>query len=94
MREIEHFRTVGVREFREGLADFLNHPEPVAITRHGRTIGYFIPASDPKTALADLANLVRSADQVRSLLDRLGASEEDILHEFALRRKNSGRKSQ
>ena len=36
---------VGIREFREKLASYLLETEvPVAITRHGDTIGYYIPA--------------------------------------------------
>ena len=30
---------VGIREFRENLADYLESKTPVAITRHGATIG-------------------------------------------------------
>ncbi len=36
---------VGMREFRDNLATYLLESEtPVAITRHGDTVGYFIPA--------------------------------------------------
>jgi antitoxin (DNA-binding transcriptional repressor) of toxin-antitoxin stability system len=36
---------VGIREFRARLADFiLKGDRPVAVTRHGATVGYFIPA--------------------------------------------------
>jgi len=36
---------VGIREFREKLAAYLLEGDaPVAITRHGDTVGYFIPA--------------------------------------------------
>ena len=36
---------VGVREFREDLAEYLGSPAPVAITRPGRTVGYYISAN-------------------------------------------------
>ena len=35
---------VGIREFRSGLAEFIASANPVAVTRHGQTVGYFIPA--------------------------------------------------
>jgi PHD/YefM family antitoxin component YafN of YafNO toxin-antitoxin module len=36
---------VGIREFREKLASYvLESDTPVAITRHGDTVGYYIPA--------------------------------------------------
>jgi len=34
---------VGIREFRAGLAEFIASDTPVAVTRHGQTVGYFIP---------------------------------------------------
>ena len=34
---------VGIREFRAGLADYTDADAPVAMTRHGQTVGYFIP---------------------------------------------------
>ncbi|HEU4743525.1 MAG TPA: hypothetical protein VFS50_18195 [Meiothermus sp.] len=79
-------RQVGVREFREELAAFLNNPEPVAVTRHGRTIGYFIPAPDPERAKADLQTFLKSASRVEALLSELGVTEEEILDEFKQRR--------
>ena len=36
---------VGIREFRDKLASYLLESDvPVAITRHGDTVGYYIPA--------------------------------------------------
>lgn len=34
---------VGVREFRSGMAEYIASATPVAVTRHGQTVGYFIP---------------------------------------------------
>jgi hypothetical protein len=47
--------TVGIREFRENLAAYLLESDaPAAITRHGDTIGYFIPARHKRSeAVAD-----------------------------------------
>ena len=36
-------KSVGIREFRSGLADYIASETPVAITRHGQTVGFFIP---------------------------------------------------
>ena len=36
---------VGIREFREKLATYLlESDKPLAITRHGDTVGYYLPA--------------------------------------------------
>ena len=44
-RTMSKMRTtkIGIREFRSGLAEFLASASPVTVTRHGQTIGYFIP---------------------------------------------------
>lgn len=39
---------VGIREFRAGLADYIEAGAPVTVTRHGRTVGYFIPAKSDR----------------------------------------------
>ncbi|MFO1219362.1 MAG: type II toxin-antitoxin system Phd/YefM family antitoxin [Burkholderiaceae bacterium] len=41
---------VGIREFRSGLADFIAAAHPVAITRHGQTVAYLIPAPPSQEA--------------------------------------------
>ena len=45
---------VGVREFRERIASFLESDTPVAVTRHGETLGVYVPTrrKQPKTAIA------------------------------------------
>ena len=35
---------IGIREFREKLAGYLESDQPLAITRHGETLGFYIPA--------------------------------------------------
>jgi hypothetical protein len=35
---------VGMREFRENLAGYLESGRPLAIMRHGETLGFYIPA--------------------------------------------------
>jgi antitoxin (DNA-binding transcriptional repressor) of toxin-antitoxin stability system len=34
---------IGVRELREKLSSFLESSEPLEVTRHGQTIGFYIP---------------------------------------------------
>jgi hypothetical protein len=40
-------KTIGMREFREHLAKHMSEDTPLAIARHGLTIGYYIPAHRP-----------------------------------------------
>lgn len=85
-----HAQKVGIREFREKLASFLEASVPVAVTRHGETIGYYIPAH-PGKKTADLDALRRAARQLDALLAASGATEDELVNEFKeARRKPKG----
>lgn len=58
---------VGIREFRAGLADYVDADTPVAVTRHGQTVGYFIPVKRDREA--DVAALRAAAAKLHALLD-------------------------
>lgn len=73
--------TVGIREFREKLADYLESSAPVAITRHGETIGFYIPARRKRTE-EEKAALERAAAQLDKLLAARGATEDELVEEF------------
>ena len=83
---------VGIREFRENLSGYLESETPVAITRHGETIGFYIPARKT-TSEADLEALRRAGEQLDALIAASGSSEDEMAAEFkALRRtRRSGR---
>jgi hypothetical protein len=57
---------VGVREVRAGLADHIASEQPIAVTRHGQTVGLFIPvktdltADSPRSVILDATILVRA----------------------------------
>jgi antitoxin (DNA-binding transcriptional repressor) of toxin-antitoxin stability system len=72
---------VGIREFREKLTRFLEASGPVAITRHGETVGYYIPARASKSTV-HLAALRTAAAQLDALLVASGAGEEELVNDF------------
>jgi PHD/YefM family antitoxin component YafN of YafNO toxin-antitoxin module len=76
---------VGAREFREELARYLESESPLAITRHGRTVGYYIPARAPGDE-AELDSLRRAVERLEALLEEHGVSVEEVLREFRARR--------
>ena len=77
---------VGIREFREKLAAYLLESDaPVAITRHGDTIGYFIPARR-KRSVTERAALKQAAAQLDALLAAKGITEDELVAEFKFRR--------
>jgi antitoxin (DNA-binding transcriptional repressor) of toxin-antitoxin stability system len=68
--------SVGIREFRTRLAEYLlKSDKPVAVTRHGQTVGYFIPA---RAARADLDRAGFSEAQL-----------DDVTRDFRAWRKSS-----
>lgn len=83
---------VGIREFREKLSGFLESPKPVAITRHGQTIGFYVPARR-RPEEADLEALRRAGEQLSAWIERSGATEDELVSEFKTLRKTrrSGR---
>lgn len=73
---------VGMREFRDKLATYLLESEsPVAVTRHGDTVGYFIPARR-KRGDAEKAALQEAAARWQRILDAEGISEEEAVAGF------------
>jgi antitoxin (DNA-binding transcriptional repressor) of toxin-antitoxin stability system len=77
---------VGIREFRENLSGYLESATPVAITRHGQTIGFYVPARRQPDD-SDLEALRAAGERLSALLAASGASEEELVSEFkALRR--------
>ncbi len=84
---------VGIREFRENLADYLESKTPVAITRPGVTIGIYVPTK-PKSSQADLEALRTAGEKMQELIVAAGTSEDGIVADFKkLRRGRPTRKS-
>lgn len=71
---------VGIREFRAALADYIDADAPVAVTRHGQTVGYFIPAKSDRRA--DVAALRAAAAKLDALLDLDEAAVDAVVEEF------------
>ena len=73
---------VGIREFREKLASYLlETEETVAITRHGDTVGYYIPARRKRTE-SERAALKEAATRLQEALAAEGIPEEEIIKGF------------
>jgi hypothetical protein len=76
-----HTTRVGIREFRENLADYLESKTPVAITRHGSTIGIYVPTK-PKPSQAELDALRLAGEKMQELIAAAGATEDEIVADF------------
>jgi len=80
-------KKVGIREFRADLAEYIASSTPVAVTRHGQTVGYFIPAQSQ--ADADIAALKSASKALQRMLAAQGVETEDIVADFKAARKQA-----
>lgn len=64
-------KDVGVREFRDHATSYLSGSAPIAVRKHGRVIGFYIPVK-------------RDEEEVRRALDKLGETVERILEETGM----------
>jgi hypothetical protein len=72
---------VGMREFREKLAGYLESGTPLAIMRHGQTLGYYIPAQK-RSRKAELAAMRAAAKDLDEMIASWGASEAELMDEY------------
>lgn len=78
---------VGIREFRSQLPHYLLEAgQPVAITRHGETIGYYIPSRETEP-IADIAALKAVAAKLDALLKSAQLDPEVVVADFTARRR-------
>jgi PHD/YefM family antitoxin component YafN of YafNO toxin-antitoxin module len=81
--------SVGVREFRANFHQYTTqNQEPIALTRHGETIGYYIPAQI-KPEQKDLDSLRQAITKLSQMLAEKGLSEDDLVADFQELRKKT-----
>ncbi len=71
---------VGVREFRERIASFLESDTPVAVTRRGETLGIYVPARRRREDTASASDLRAAADRLAEAL--ADVDEEEFVADF------------
>jgi antitoxin (DNA-binding transcriptional repressor) of toxin-antitoxin stability system len=72
---------VGMREFRENLAGYLESGTPLAIMRHGETIGFYIPAQK-RSRKAELEAMRAAAKDLDEMIASWSASEDELMEEY------------
>lgn len=72
---------VGIREFRANLADYADADAPVEVTRHGATVGYFVPAPRKWTEEERAAFREAHAKGMREM-EEAAITEEDVMAEL------------
>ena len=94
---------VGMREFRANLARILESKTPVTVTRHGETLGVFVPVgAHPKPATlprsrkptkANVEAIRRAGAEMDAMISAMGTTAEDLIADFekARREKQASR---
>jgi len=72
---------IGMREFRENLAGYLEAGTPLAIMRHGETLGFYIPAQK-RDRKAQLEAMRAAAKELDGMIASWGASEDELMAEY------------
>ena len=72
---------IGIREFRENLAGYLESGKPLAITRHGETLGFFIPAQK-RSRKAELEAMRAAAKELDAMIATWGSSEDELMQDY------------
>lgn len=82
---------IGMREFRENLAGYLESGKTLAITRHGETLGFYIPAKK-RSRNAEVEAMRAAAKDLDAMIATWGASEDKLMEEYKEIRQSSREK--
>ncbi len=82
---------IGIREFRENLAGYLESGKPLAITRHGETLGFYIPAQK-RSRKAEVEAMRAAAKDLDAMIASWDASEDELMEEYREIRQSSREK--
>ena len=82
---------IGVRELRDKLASYLESTVPIEVTRHGQTIGFYIPVPK-RPGQGEREALLEAGHRMQGELARLGLTEEELVADFKHWRKVRGGK--
>ena len=72
--------SVGIREFRATLAEYIDADTPVTVTRHGQTVGLFVPLRRPSAQ--DLQRLQAAAANFRKVVPLNEDEVEEMVADF------------
>ena len=79
---------IGIREFRDNLAGYLESGRPLAITRHGETLGFYIPPQK-RSRTAEIEAMRAAAKELDAMIAAWGASEDELMREYKEIRRSS-----
>lgn len=72
---------IGIRELRDKLASYMESTVPIEVTRHGQTVGFYIPVPK-RPGQAEREALLEAGRRMQAELARLGVTEEELVADF------------
>jgi antitoxin (DNA-binding transcriptional repressor) of toxin-antitoxin stability system len=72
---------VGIRELRARLASHLEASTPIEVTRHGRTMGLYVPLPQ-QGDMSERERLLEAGRRMQAELERIGLDEETLQGDF------------
>ena len=83
---------IGMRELREQLGSYLESSVPIEVTRHGQTIGIYIPIpKQPGQSERDA--MLEAGRRMQEELTRIGISEDELMKDFQSWRASNAEKT-
>jgi hypothetical protein len=76
-------RTATVRQFRDQATKLLKETEPILVTRRGRIVGFYLPATGTSVPLEIKKDLFYVLTRsIRRMMKARGVTEETVLADF------------
>ena len=72
---------IGIRELRDKLASYMESTVPIEVTRHGQTVGFYIPVPR-RPGQAEREALLEAGRRMQAEPARLRLTEEGLLAPF------------
>jgi hypothetical protein len=86
-------KTATVRQFRDRATSLFKQEEPVIVTRHGKIVGFYLPAVSEALPLEIKRDLFSTlTDEIRATMKGRGLTEDAILADFGKARKTRRRR--
>lgn len=86
-------KTATVRQFRDRATSLFKQEEPVMVTRHGKIVGFYLPAIGEALPLEIKRDLFSTlTDEIRATMKSRGLTEDAILADFEKARKTRRRR--
>ncbi len=81
-------KVVSVRDFRDRASEMFRSEDVILVTRDGAPAGFYLPWDTPELPIEVRREVfLRLSEQIGTALDKQGASEQEVLDDFAADRR-------